>query len=94
MFEYMGFHFEPAGKVKGDFFSITRNCGGALLSKADINQSDNPLFEANNSYSYEGFYKAANSEDDIFRCKEDGRVYVPAENYLFQYMGKEAHLYD
>jgi hypothetical protein len=90
MFEYQGFHFEPMGKVKGDFFSITRNCADPLLSKSDKWQNDNPLFRVCKTYSHEGFYLAAQSEDDIFLCKEDGKIYIPAENYLFRYMGKEA----
>jgi hypothetical protein len=38
--------------------------------------------------------KAANSEDDIFRCIEDGKVYISCLNYLFQYMGKEVRQND
>jgi hypothetical protein len=90
MFEYQGFHFEPMGKVKGDFFSITRNCANPLLSKSDKWQNDNPLFRVCDTYSHKGFYLTAQSEDDIFLCKEDGKVYIPAENYLFRYGGKEA----
>jgi hypothetical protein len=93
MFEYQGYHFEPVGKVKGDFFSITRNCADPLFSKNDKWQNDwwnaNALFRACDAYSHEGFYLAAQSEDDIFLCKEDRKVYIPAENYLFRYMGKK-----
>jgi hypothetical protein len=90
MFEYQGFHFEPMGKAKGDFFSITRNCDSSLLSKNEWRSNDNLLFRVCKAYSHEDFYLAAQSEDDIFLCKEDGKIYIPAENYLFQYRGKEA----
>ena len=89
MFEYQGFHFEPAGKAKGDFFSITKNCDSPSLSKNDAWQHDDPPFRVCDAWSHEGFYLAAQSEDDIFLCKEDRKVYIPAENYLFRYMGKK-----
>jgi hypothetical protein len=88
-FEYMGFHFRPMGKVRGDFSSIIRKCGDILLSRFEKKPSDIPLLEET-QYSHEGFYKAANSEDDIFRCIEEDGVYIPCENYLFRYMGREA----
>ena len=31
---------------------------------------------------------AANSKCDVFRCYENGKLYVPAENELFQYTGE------
>ena len=39
-------------------------------------------------YSYEEFYNAANSSSaDIFKCVENGRLYIPGENELFEYTG-------
>jgi hypothetical protein len=90
VFEYQGYHFEPVGKVRGDFFSITRNCDSPSLSKNDEWQNDDPPFRVCDTWSHEGFYLAAQSEDDIFLCKEDRRVYIPGENYLFRYRGGKA----
>ena len=43
---------------------------------------------ATHPYSYEEFYNAANSSSaDIFKCVENGRLYIPGENELFEYTG-------
>ena len=47
------------------------------LSKYDWKKSE---------YSHEKFYEASgDSKCDIFRCIENGKLYVPAENEIFQY---------
>lgn len=37
-------------------------------------------------YDYEAFYKASTDKDcDLFRCEENGKIYVPGKNELFLY---------
>ena len=96
VFAFGGYHFVPyrqfakgetKRKLKGDSrpwkmdsqyemrnMSSDRGLG---LSKYDWSKSD---------YSHEKFYTVSgSSECDIFRCIENGKLYVPAENELFQY---------
>jgi len=96
VFEYGGYHFKPyrqfqkseikrrlAGDSrpwKTDTAYAMRNMSsdfGLGLSKYDWKKSD---------YSHEGFYAASgNSDADIFKCVENGKLYVPHENELFHY---------
>jgi hypothetical protein len=79
VFTYKGKKFIPAVlRVHGDFFSITRNCEYILLERD------------RDGYSWADFYKAAGCDYDLFKCLDDGRIYIPCENYLFRYWGKEA----
>lgn len=40
-------------------------------------------------YSYRNFINASRDEkSDVFKCYENGRLYVPGENELFEYTGK------
>ena len=99
VFEYGGYHFKPyrqfqKGEVKRRLEGDTRTWKtdaafamrnmssdhGIGLSKYDWKKAD---------YSHEGFYAASgNCGADIFKCIENGKLYVPHENELFQY--KEA----
>lgn len=83
-FEYGGWHFTPYRQFvrrDGDFFKLTRN----LTSNSFMGMSTYPQ-RRKFDYSHEGFYKASPDKDcDIFRCLEDGLLYVPGENELFIY---------
>ena len=95
-FSFGGYHFVPyrqfakgetKRRLKGDSrpwkmdaqyemrnMSSDRDLG---ISKYDWSKSD---------YSHEKFYAASGgSKCDVFRCIENGKLYVPAENELFQY---------
>ena len=40
-------------------------------------------------YSHKNFYEASgNSKCDVFKCLENRKLYLPAENELFEYTGK------
>lgn len=83
-FEYGGLHFIPERRFEpaGQYHSIIPlsrmrpdaelgfcKPGGAYPSKFD--------------YSHDGFYAASTAKDcDVFRCVENGRLYVPCENDL------------
>jgi len=82
-FEYGGYHFTPERKIgrnAGDFHAIMRRARSDFslgLSTYDWRKAD---------YSYEGFYAASTDKDcDLFRCVENGRLYMPALNELFAY---------
>ena len=88
-FEYGGKHFIPVrqfNKKDGDFYQITRRLRtdrefgffradyyGKRSQKAD--------------YSHKAFYAASTAKAcDIFRCVENGKLYVPCEYELQEYM--------
>lgn len=85
VFEYNGYHFEPIGKI--DSKSTLREIGNAIVSnKGTLDMS---VYQGSRlPYSYEKFYAAANSEADVFRCIENGKLYLPGENELFEYTGE------
>ncbi len=48
--------------------------------------ADANLFPSKFAYSHSGFYKASMVKDcDIFRCVEDGQLYVPSGDGLRHY---------
>jgi hypothetical protein len=83
VFEYGGHHWRPHRKFEkrdGDF-----------NKQMDHASSDRSLGIATydwgkTEYSHASFYAASGeSEADIFRCVENGKLYIPCENELFQY---------
>ena len=96
VFEYGGNHFKPyrkfhkgetERKLKGDSRSWKNDAQYAarnMASDFELNFRNNGSKEQR--WSYELFYAAAdNNTADIFTCIENGKLYVPAENELFQY---------
>ncbi len=92
-FEYGGYHFIPERqftKREDDFFKIThrlktdRELG---FFAADYYGRGSQKFP----YSYDDFYAASTDKKcDIFGCVENGRLYVPCQYELQQYMdGKQ-----
>ncbi len=84
VFEYGGYHFAPYRqfeKGEGDFFKLSRR----LAVDSDLGLSayrERQKFP----YVYKDFYAAATDKKcDIFRCEENGKVYVPGERELFLY---------
>jgi hypothetical protein len=83
VFEYGGYHFKAYRKFErrdGDFNKQMRNAASdyALgIATYDWGKSD---------YSRASFLSASKDDDaDIFRCLENGKLYVPCENELFRY---------
>jgi hypothetical protein len=83
VFEFGGYHFKPYRKFErrdGDFNKQMSNAASdhALgIATCDWGKSD---------YSHTSFYAAScGSDADIFRCIENGKLYVPCENELFRY---------
>lgn len=87
-FAYGGRHFVPVrkfGKADGDFFQITRRIKRDLelgFFRSDCYGKDGQKAE----YNHEGFYAASPDKTcDIFRCVENGKLYVPCEYELQEY---------
>ena len=83
-FVYGGYHFTPIRqfeKKEGDFFALSRR----LETDPELGFSAYPERQKFQNV-YEDFYKAATDKTcDIFRCEENGRIYVPASRELFIY---------
>jgi len=85
-FVYNSYHFEAVGKIPGDsdIMEIMRSC---LASDVELGFSAYKWKK--HDYSNKEFYEASgNSDADIFRCLETGRLYIPGENELFLYTGQ------
>lgn len=87
-FEYGGYHFIPERKFRkqeNDFFKITRRLRRDMelgFFAADYYGEGSQKFP----YSYDSFYAASTDKEcDIFRCVENGRLYVPCQYELQQY---------
>ena len=95
-FEYGGHHFIPERqftKREDDFFKITRRLKTDRelgFFAADYYGRGSQKFP----YSYDDFYAASTDRKcDIFRCVENGRLYVPCQYELQQYMdGKQKEI--
>lgn len=89
-FEYGGKHFLGVGvfpNKKGRDFSRT------LKTDRDIDFQFRNGDEIN--YTYRSFMNAAkDANSDVFRCYENGKLYVPGENELFEYTGKYVDIGD
>ena len=85
VFEYSGYHFKPVGffPAKDTIYSVrqyAQSDRGLGITKYDWSKAP---------YDYNEFYKASgNSKNDVFRCLENSKLYIPAENELFEYTGK------
>jgi hypothetical protein len=90
-FEYGGYHFTPYrqfGKrevdkhLDGDSRPWKNDEQYAMRNMS----SDSLGITAKSGYSHGDFYAASGgSKCDIFRCEENGRLYVPGANELFRY---------
>ena len=84
VFEFQGYHFEPVGvfSQKMSFSDISRG----TVSHTELNMSDAP--DALHPYSHTRFYDAAHDvKADVFRCLETGKLYMPGDHELFEYVG-------
>lgn len=83
-FEYGGYHFTPIRKFhkkEGDFFAISKR----LASDPNLGMCTYQERQKV-SYDYKGFYAISTDKKcDIFRCEENGLLYVPGKNELFIY---------
>lgn len=77
VFEFCGWHFEPLR-------DITDKEGEKMCKALDLTRDrEINLTTYAKTYTHEGFYKASTKEVDLFRCIENGKIYVPCNHELF-----------
>ena len=84
-FEYNGYHFVPTGKINSK--QILQKADERLIFNNDLGMSvyDNTKLQ----YSYDEFYYASGDSDaDVFRCVENGMLYIPGSDEFFSYTGE------
>lgn len=90
IFIYGGNHFIPERAFTardGDFFKISRR----LRLDVELGIFNDGYWQGDRkgkiSYSQAEFYRAATDKNcDLFRCVENGKLYVPCEHGLQEYM--------
>ena len=89
IFEYGGYHFIPERKFTAEengFDKISRRL------KQDTEMGlcrEGYAYESKYPYSHDGFYAASpDKECDLFRCIENGKLYLPCENDLQEYLAE------
>jgi len=92
-YKYGGYHFEPCGKLeKVDDVSEL-----VLVPDEELGFFDSDWGGRKRRHLYNriAFYASVeDSECDIFRCLENGRLYVPCEHELFRFEGYRGSLAD
>ena len=84
-FEYQGYHFEPVGVFPKEmtFSEISEG----TISNTELGMTTGA--DAPHPYSHQQFYEAAHDVNaDLFRCLENGKLYMPGDNELFEYVGR------
>ena len=82
-FEYGGYNFFPVRKLEGaesGFFAISKR----ISIDAELGLCEEGYaYPSKFPYSYEDFYKAAGGHEyDLFRCVENGKIYIPCHHDL------------
>ena len=88
-FEFRGYHFTAVGKLPTgyDINEISK----VIASDRELGMSSYDW--AKHTYSHYSFYLASgDSQADLFRCLENGKVYLPGDNELFCYTGEYQQL--
>lgn len=85
-FEYGGYHFIPERKLtpeENDFAEISRKLRiDSQLGFCIANYA----YPSKHPYARDSFYAAATDKTcDLFRCVENGKLYIPCENDLQEY---------
>lgn len=86
-FEYGGYHFMPERRfsaAENNFYRIARRQQIDLeMGMCEPGYS----YESKYPYSYEAFYAVSpDKECDLFRCVENGRLYLPCAHDLQEYV--------
>ena len=104
IFEFGGYHFKPVRQFRdgeidkplaNDSRPWKKDAAYAFRNMASdfslgISSYDRKKTDA--AYSIDAFYTASgDSTADIFKCIENGRLYVPGENELFHYKEPPPH---
>ena len=82
-FEYGGYNFFPVRKLEGaesGFYAISKRI--AIDTELGLCE-EGYAYPSKFPYSYEDFYKAAGGQEyDLFRCVENGKIYIPCHHDL------------
>lgn len=86
MFEYNGYNFEPERKMqdseKKDICTFSKH----IKTDRELGMCDYDVEWKKHNYSWKDFYEASgDSQLDLFRCVENGKLYVPCEHELFEF---------
>lgn len=87
MFEYNGYHFEPERKLREceskDLYTFSKR----IKSDRELGMCDYKVNWKKYDYSWKKFYEASHdSQLDLFRCVENGKLYVPCNHELFEFI--------
>ena len=85
MFKYSNYHFEPERNLKEyedkNLYTLSKH----LRSDRELGMCDYHWKKCN--YSLKKFYTAScGSKCDLFRCVENGKLYIPGEHELFEFI--------
>lgn len=86
-FEYGGYHFVPERQLTGaenNIFTISRR---QCIDKELGFCRQGYVYESKYPYSHAEFYSASTDKEcDLFRCVENGKLYLPCANDLQEYL--------
>lgn len=85
MFKYSNYHFEPERNLKEcedkNLYTLSKH----LRSDRELGMCDYDWKKYN--YSLKKFYTAScGSKCDLFRCVENGKLYILGEHELFEFI--------
>lgn len=87
MFEYNGFHFVPERKLRKCEKKDIRTFSRHIRSDRGLGMCDYNVDWKKHDYSWDAFYQASDDNQlDLFRCVENGKLYVPCEHELFEFI--------
>ena len=93
-FEYGGYHFIPERQLKGaeaGFYAISKKlCEDRELGFCE----EGYAYPSKFPYSHETFMKASTDKNcDLYRCVENGKLYIPCHHDLQLYQEKPLKTY-
>lgn len=86
IFEYNGYHFKPERKLRKDEKKDICTFSKHIKSDTELGMCDYEVYWKKCNYSWKKFYEASCSCLDVFRCIENGKLYVPCEHELFEFI--------
>lgn len=82
-FVYNSYHFTPVKQLKSEELSL-KAASAHIYSDRELGMMD--YEEQKHAWNYNAFYEASGgSSMDLFRCEENGKLYLPGEHELFGY---------
>lgn len=87
MFEYNSYHFEEERKLKKSEYKDIKAFSRHIRSDRELGMCDYKVDWKKHNYSHKAFYEASgDSQLDLFRCTENGKLYVPCNHELFEFI--------